>query len=512
MNKRKAALQRRSLLKSPDPQERNGGDHSGGVPVPNTVVVMDGDDDFELSFESGLPVDEQGFQVLSPPAFEKEESGSVCLMNPETGRWTCRPYKREKLKDEMDQAQATGRSKKVAILETLLKMHITCYVVEHGSENILKDLRSIVDKVAHENRNIALFNPNVTQRCCLFEDHEGRLFNLVFSNHAVGPAGQWESLLSSFSGTEAMIAFTVLCRSLPCAFEDNIGQLRPAYLSLILGLVFSEEISLSWLNTGMLVRSMPSVSAHTMTSTVGSDWLRKILTLVLALAGAATGDVQKYMTISGICLTGAVLMANLGSRAWFFMKWRPFWYSGPFSQLLGYLAAIIAGLIFPYMGHREIEAGGKRALESVLTSAVVVAIVFVLSDFDEIQKLLVVGSEACPQDDVNIVVGIWWTITLLSSMLMVLRIEPYQQFPADEESLLVPSQASPVGFRVPNLPDFVVDPNLVQKGSACVSLETELVLGAIMALAIGGGIVYLAFTEVDDEYTGSTSSVNGLFA
>ncbi|WP_287287944.1 hypothetical protein, partial [Okeania sp. SIO2B9] len=60
----------------------------------------------------------------------------------------------------------------------------------------------------------------------------------------------------------------------------------------------------------------------------------------------------------------------------------------------------------PYMGHREIEAGGKRALESIITSALIVAVVFVVSDFNEIQKLIVIGSETCRQDEVNVVVGL----------------------------------------------------------------------------------------------------------
>lgn len=38
---------------------------------------------------------------------------------------------------------------------------------------------------------------------------------------------------------------------------DMIDTLKPAYLSLILGLVLSEEISLSWLNASMWVRGSP---------------------------------------------------------------------------------------------------------------------------------------------------------------------------------------------------------------------------------------------------------------
>ena len=47
----------------------------------------------------------------------------------------------------------------------------------------------------------------------------------------------------------------------------------------------------------------------------------------------------------------------------------------------------------PYLGHRSIQAGGKAAMESVLRAAFVVAVVFVISDHDDFQKFLVVGSQ-----------------------------------------------------------------------------------------------------------------------
>jgi len=40
-----------------------------------------------------------------------------------------------------------------------------------------------------------------------------------------------------------------------------------------------------------------------------------------------------------------------------------------------------------------IQVGGEAAMESVMKSAILVAIIFVVSDYDEIQKFLVVGSE-----------------------------------------------------------------------------------------------------------------------
>jgi hypothetical protein len=179
----------------------------------------------------------------------------------------------------------------------------------------------------------------------------------------------------------------------PLVAEVIIDQFRPAYLSLLIGIVFYEEISYSWIYTAMFVRGVPSISAYTVTSNVETDWLRKVLLLTLVLGAATTGRLQVVLTLFGISLTCAVLLANLGSRAWSFLKWRPLPYGGPVTPIIAYLAAIVAGIAVPYMGHRRIEAGGKAAMRSVIISAVLVAAVFVVSDYDSFQQFLVIGSE-----------------------------------------------------------------------------------------------------------------------
>ena len=115
------------------------------------------------------------------------------------------------------------------------------------------------------------------QRCLLYLDGQGRLYNLTLSNHSIGPASRYMEYLTTFSNMEAIIALTILCRSAPCIFNENtIQNLKPAYLSLVLGLVLTEEISLSWLNASMMIRATPSISAHTLYSPVGSDTFRRI--------------------------------------------------------------------------------------------------------------------------------------------------------------------------------------------------------------------------------------------
>ena len=166
---------------------------------------------------------------------------------------------------------------------------------------------------------------------------------------------------------------------------------------------FSEEISLSWTNVALLVRGFPSMSAYTLSSKVaGTDWLRKLLILVLVVS-SSTSDVtfQKACTLGGIILTCLILLANLGSFSWRYLHWKPFRGVTLFGNsvtlidpVLAYLAAIFTGICFPFMGHSTVEAGGTAAIESVMRIAVVVAALFILSDHDAFQRLLVSGCES----------------------------------------------------------------------------------------------------------------------
>ena len=172
-----------------------------------------------------------------------------------------------------------------------------------------------------------------------------------------------------------------------------LGQLKPAYLALITGLVLMEEMSLSWTNIVMMVQACPSIAAYSVSRDSGSDWIRKFVILTLALAGASTGKTQVVFTMIGILLTCAVLLANLGARAWYFFQWQPLSYNGPLATVLAYMAAIGAGFAVPFLGHRTASVGGKPAIESILRLAVLLAVCFVVSDFNAVQKFIIVGKE-----------------------------------------------------------------------------------------------------------------------
>eukprot|EP00522_Entomoneis_paludosa_P012905 CAMPEP_0172444002 /NCGR_PEP_ID=MMETSP1065-20121228/4160_1 /TAXON_ID=265537 /ORGANISM="Amphiprora paludosa, Strain CCMP125" /LENGTH=499 /DNA_ID=CAMNT_0013194419 /DNA_START=77 /DNA_END=1577 /DNA_ORIENTATION=- len=433
-----------------------------------------------------------------------------------------KPYKNEIMLNQIMEHEP-GDDRRAAIINCLRDMGVKVFIIEAKSiettADILHHVHRVVDYVSRENQLFSAgyvdedgnpADPLGFQRCLLYQDRSGRLFNLVMAKHAVGPASQYESLMTSFSGIEAMALITILCRSFACVAKGaTLDNLAPARLSLIIGLVFTEEISLAWLNAQMMVKSAPSISAHTLTSRVGSDLLRKVAIFLLATAGSASDDSTRgWITISGIALACILALANLGSRAWHFMGWKPMPYAGPLHSTLAFLGAIATGIMFPYMGHRKVHVGGRPAMEHVISTAVIVGLIFAISDIDEVQRYLVVGSEDCDQDYVNIAVGAWWTFTFVTGLFYATTI-PYKPpttptEPEEEEPLLEEDHASPVGYTVPNLPVFEVDPSLAWSGTfECCTISMQAILGLILAIVIGGGIVYLGITDEDDEWLGN---------
>ena len=82
----------------------------------------------------------------------------------------------------------------------------------------------------------------------------------------------------------------------------------------------------------------------------------------------------------------------------------------------------------------------------------------------------------------------------MASTCLAGKVEPIQDYP-DEEPLLEEDHTSPVGYRVPNLPDFPIDPHQGKKGILPISKRLKLSIGALLAALLGTGIVALAYTD-----------------
>jgi hypothetical protein len=164
-------------------------------------------------------------------------------------------------------------------------------------------------------------------------------------------------------------------------------------------------MSLSWLNASMMIRATPSISAHSLFSPIGSDTFRRVVLLTLTFAGITQGWFQSILTACGVVGACIILLANLGARAWYFLNWKPMQYNGFGSFVIAYIYAILTGIVVPFMGHRLIRTGGKGAMEYILKTAFFVAVAFVISDYDDLQKFLVVGSESEVRNIPNLYIG-----------------------------------------------------------------------------------------------------------
>jgi hypothetical protein len=184
---------------------------------------------------------------LDVACYNTGDSGSVassfsmkCELQ-EDGSWVCRPYKIEILQQQIKE-NSPGSGRRTAIIETLRQMGVKVFIidgrsVEGGTEGVLEHVKRVVGFVARENCVLPAVGSLGYERVLLYQDKGGRLFNLSLSKHAVGPASTWLEYLDTFSGKEAMIAVTVLCRSFPCitlgTYEERLES-TPTYSSLII--------------------------------------------------------------------------------------------------------------------------------------------------------------------------------------------------------------------------------------------------------------------------------------
>ena len=418
-------------------------------------------------------------------------------------------YKSTVLQQVIDEHGHTDGSR--ATIDQLKEFGITVYLAQpdHVDESLL---RQVVQhcSASRLDRSKA---PYENQRCLLYRDETGKLHNLTLNNGCDGLNARWKSLLIEYSALQAMVAFAVLTRAFACA--DVAGViLRPGYLTLILGLLLHEELSHVSLNVAMFIRGMPSVAAFTIVSSSDSDWPRKVVILLLAITSAmeAGSEYQKYCALTGIGLAMVLLMANLGSRAWYFMKWKPLRgglvMSSSLAPFLSLIVAVLMGLVFPFIGFTRIQAGGKSAIQLIIFNCIVVSLCFVASEFDVIQQLLIDTPTSCNQEGVTISIGVWIAMSVITSMFASQKIIAPEPHPEDSNPILVEDQTSPVGYKVPNFPDYHVDPiHFGKQGLSCLSLRLEMLFGLFVGMGMGAFVVS---TTLFDYMKDANGYVNGI--
>ncbi|GKY95936.1 hypothetical protein MPSEU_000554200 [Mayamaea pseudoterrestris] len=448
----------------------------------------------------------------------------------------CAPYKAELFQQQMDDYEP-GSNRRTAVISALQDLGVKVFIIDSVSTpstcDVVHHVRRVVNYMARENWNggsnvqsssNSTANTAATcngpllgyQRCLLYQDNQGRLFNLILSEHAIGPVDQFVQYCNRFSNMEAVVALLILVRTLPSARDAVFcDSFQPALLAAVLGFVLREETSLSWLNVTMMVRAAPSVSAaHSLMGMPSRDAIYKWTLLCLVLAGAIQGtpaQVLLFMGITGACM---MLLANLGARAWYNLQWQPQQYDGFGAFVLAYATAVMAGIMVPFMAHRDVRTGGRGAVEHVLATSLVVAVVFTITSVTQVQQQILGMSHTSTQNAVNLTVGIWWLVTVMWCLLLAAGRRFQDAKPFDSERFLVPHHSSPAGYKVPCLPDYEIDPALARIGRMWFMPPCfQLVFSLLAVCIVGSGMLCLVYSNWDEttaDQVQSTLNANDL--
>lgn len=138
-----------------------------------------------------------------------------------------RPYKRDAIEKSMASALKKGMERRDAILSCLKLMGITAFIIDskHATTTpeIMEHVKRVITFVGKENRTFA---PITFQRCLLYQDKDGLLYNLVLPRFCAGLTSKWQQYVDVFSAFQAILALLILLRSLPCVEEGTYGKKR----------------------------------------------------------------------------------------------------------------------------------------------------------------------------------------------------------------------------------------------------------------------------------------------
>ncbi len=147
--------------------------------------------------------------------------------------WLCRPYKREKLWEEIQEANHKGVAGHAAVLNTLKNTGIMIFIIDSKvsttTADVLDSVRNVLHHVCKEERARPGFAPKTAQRCLLYRDVEGRFFNLLLDEDSASLAKDWEGNMKSFSCLQAVSTLMVLSRSFACVTQGMSGKVESSH-------------------------------------------------------------------------------------------------------------------------------------------------------------------------------------------------------------------------------------------------------------------------------------------
>lgn len=354
------------------------------------------------------------------------------------------------------------------------------------------------------------------EKCMLYTDRMGRVFNVIISGGAEGLAKAWSSIEASYSGLLAVTVIPFLI-SVITSYETNDKPMaiQPIALLLAFGLILQNETSMIWLSMSISVRGYNSVGSHVWRNGDLSDYPRLILLIILMLATIASEasdqGVAKALTLAGSTIGCLVLLSSLGSRAWKKADLGFIDTDNFFTPIVAIAASLTAGVCFPQMALRSVHSGtddndgnidvekilfhsdGKRARQNVTLASFATAAVYLCSKIQEVRDSL--GFQDLPQSRsgaLDFSIGLWIFLSTIVSMSLCHRIDSSAS--KKIEPFLRREETSPVGWIVPSIPHIVIDPNL-SKGKMilpCLSFGSDIIcttfIGAAAFLIVWMGI------------------------
>ncbi len=340
------------------------------------------------------------------------------------------------------------------------------------------------------------------------------LINIV-QGGAAGLSKQWSIIQASYSGWIAIAFIPFLARviiSYPYKDSDVTSSLaiNPLLLLLVFGLVLENETSHAWLSMSIFVRGSNSVGAHVWRGSGLTDYPRKILLLLLALATFAspTSKIRNILALSGSIVGLLILLCNIGSRGWKKADLEFIDNTHFFTPAVVIAASIFAGLSFPFMGLRSVDGvtvednissedvekaifnpSGKDARKQITVASTAAALGYLLTDIQQVQDVL--GLDF-PGGVFSVVIGSWIFLSSLCSMVMCRRINFSRS--KKIEPFLRRDETSPVGWIVPSIPNIVIDPILSRSKtemsfwSLGSDLLSSLIVTAMSFLIVWSGV------------------------
>lgn len=160
--------------------------------------------------------------------------------------WLCRPYKRERLWEEIHEANHKGVSGHAAVLNTLKNTGVMIFIIDSKvsttTADVLDSVRNVLHHIIKEERVLPIVNSTTAQRCLLYRDTEGRFFNLLLEDNASFLASYWDANLKSFSCFQAVSVLMVLSRSFACVTQGTFSRSSIGFFSSFHQIIVSHTL------------------------------------------------------------------------------------------------------------------------------------------------------------------------------------------------------------------------------------------------------------------------------